>query len=282
MLLNMTINPLAMTFPLRGDLPSIEMSFRPCLSTAGETSAFVREILSGSTAGVVDVYPLNGTSRRGKFNAADYLRPKHRTEIQQQLECLGGFENYTRCMVIDFKDRQTVYVNGEEIQATEQAFVNFFRGPRPSSTTQMVIYDLIRNNRIDYFINEGSLKAHLIAQSTFNDMQAAFFQKTEEGGEMLCQVCEVIMNGFKQGYEVTVNGQMFRSEDYITSVSTWSDRGEMLGEMYGEVIPLHLATLYPSNYKETYGQASHYYQLISNVFNTNHREENGTTIITIE
>lgn len=235
---------------------------------------------------VADVYPLNGTVKDRNFKITDYVRPIHRTEIQQQLHIINEvdpFKNSLRCLVIDFKDIQKRYDSLHEISSAEQAFVNFFRiAESDKNETQALIHRLIREGNISFFINEGSLKANLLKRA-FAEEQGDYFQKHEKGSQLLCQLCEIIMNGFKQSCEVIVNGMTFHSADYIATINNFAEvrHGEVLDESKMPSF-IKLMTLYPNNYKETYSINSAYYQLITNIYRTSHEDKNDTTVITIE
>jgi len=234
---------------------------------------------------VADVYPLNGTVKNRRFKITDFVRPIHRKEIQQQVEILDEIDcekEHVRCLVIDFKDQTKRYDCLQEISVAEKEFAAFFKGDGSyKDKTQVDIYNLIRKGKVNFFINEGSLKAGLIKRA-FNSEQSDFFQKNEKGSRLLCQLCEVIMNGFKQGCEFVVNEHRFNPNDYITVVSNIIDDGEGGDCEELELPPIRLLTLYPNYYQGTYSLNSAYYRLITNIFRTRHEDKNGTTIITIE
>lgn len=235
---------------------------------------------------VADVYPLNGTVKDRKFKITDYVRPIHRKEIQQQLHIINEVDplkSYLRCLVIDFKDMHQRYDSLHEISCAEQAFVNFFRiAESEKNETQALVHRLIKEGNISFFINEGSLKANLLKKALTAE-QGEYFQKHEEGSQLLCQLCEIIMNGFKQSCDVVVNGMTFNSADYIATINNLAEvrLGRVLEE--SKMPPfIKLITLYPSNYKETYSINSAYYQLITKIYRTFHEDKNDTTVISIE
>jgi len=234
---------------------------------------------------VTDIYPLNGTVKGRKFKITDFVRPIHRKEIEQHVQILDEIDckkEHARCLVIDFKDKTKRYDCLEDISVAENDFAAFFRGDgSDKKNIQADIYNLFKKCKIDFFINEGSLKANLLKKA-FSSEQSDFFQNNENGSQLLCQLCEVIMNGFKQGCETVVNGCQFNPNDYISFVKDFVEEKE--DEDCKEVkLPLiRLLTLYPNCYKETYSLKSAYYQLITNIFRTNHEDKNNTTIITIE
>lgn len=234
---------------------------------------------------VIDLYPLNGTVKGRKFKITDFVRPIHRKEIEQHIEILDEIDcekGGIRCLVIDFKDKTKRYDCLEDISSAENDFAAFFRGDGSDKTSiQADIYNLFNRCKVNFFINEGSLKANLLKKA-FSPEQSNFFQDSEKGSQLLCQLCEVIMNGFKQGCEVVVNGCQFNPNDYISFINNVVEKKEDKS-CEGEKLPaIGLITLYPNCYKETYSIKSAYYQLITNISRTIHEDKNGTTIIAIE
>jgi hypothetical protein len=214
-----------------------------------------------------------------KYKMTDFVRPNHRNEIKQHSEILDQMDpekKHARCVVIDFKDKSKRYDCIDDISATEEDFAAFFRGNgHEKKEIQADIYNLFKECRINFFINEGSLKADLLKKA-FKANQADFFQSGVNGSRMLCQLCEVIMNGFKQGCEIVVNECQFNPVDYISVINDPTPDGR-------EDLPsIRLLTLYPRCYKDTYALGSAYYQLITRIFKTTHEKKNETTIITIQ
>lgn len=209
---------------------SVDFVFRPLPArSAVHLQALVCREAAKKVFTVADVYPLNGIVKSGTFKIKDFVRLKHRKEIQQQVEILDkidGIKEHVRCLVIDFKDKNERYDSLQEISDAEKEFAAFFKGDgSDKENTQAEIYNLFRECKINFFINEGSLKAELIKKA-FNSKQSDFFQHNKEGSRLLCQLCEVIMNGFKQGCEVVVNERQFNPNDYITVVRNLIDDGE--------------------------------------------------------
>ncbi|MFI5344234.1 MAG: hypothetical protein ACHQUC_08445, partial [Chlamydiales bacterium] len=126
----------------------------------------------------------------------------------------------------------------------------------------------------------GSLKATLI-RDVFNDAQASFLQEKGKGPELFCQLCEVIMNGFKQGCGVIVNERYFHPDEYITAINKRFIERIDSAQQRVSFVP-RLLTLYPKHYREIYSPPSEYYQLITTIFKANHFYENDTTIIAID
>lgn len=248
-----------------------------------DTKQFAQDILMRGAHGVVDIYPLNGTIRKN-WTMKDFIRPKHRQEIQTHARLLEQIDpkgKFVRCLVLDFKDSQLSYRHFEEIAATEKAFAAFFKGSCPRRETDRAIYQLIHEHRIHYFINEGSLKAKLVSK-TFTLQQSNFLQETEQGRDLLCELCEYIMNGFKMGYEVTAKTVCYHPNDYLAAIRSHAFK-ESAHEI--KLTPtLKMLTFYPQAYQAQYGEKSHYFELISNLFKTEHyyEEQNETTIISIQ
>lgn len=216
----------------------------------------------------------------------DFIRPIHRKEIEQQIATVDAMDpdkNWVRCLVIDFKDRSGRYNLRDEIVATEKKFAAFFSGDSADKKNiQLSIYNLIKKNQINFFINEGSLKADLIAKA-FTPEQAAYLQEAEGGPGLFCQLCEVIMNGFKQGCETVVNGHHFRPNDYISSIN---DHLMETIDLTGQKVlsAPSLVTFYPHYYQSLYSETSEYFRLITTLFEARHHyvQDTNTTIITIE
>lgn len=262
------------------ELSAVKFYFQP----AATVPAISQELYARESFRVVDVYPLNGVTKSRAFKITDFMQKPHRKQIGQMVEILNEVDpekKSVRCLVVDFKDISCRYDRLEEISAAERKFAAFFQGDLPKATVvQRTIQELIRNNEINFFINEGSLKATLI-RDIFDSAQGSFLQEKGEGPKLFCQLCEVIMNGFKQGYEVVVNGSYFRPDDYITVIDERLIERIDSAKQRLSLIP-RLMTLYPEHYRETYSPFSEYYQLITTIFKVNHFYENETTIITID
>lgn len=266
---------------------SVDFYLRQLASTSeSNVKSIFQELFIHGGFRVADVYPLNGRIKRRGFKITNFIRPVHQEEIQQQIEILDEMDSekkWVRCLVIDFKDALGGYNHLDQIVAAEKNFAAFFKGSSPDPKKKEVqswIYRLIRSNRINFFINEGSLKADLIGK-VFTSEQAIFLQKPTKGPELLCQLCEVIMNGFKQGCEVVVNEQRFNPNDYITAINEEVIEGIDSAEIRLPFVP-SLVTFYPYHYRRLYSDGSEYFSLLTNIFRTTHSYEKETTIITIE
>lgn len=224
---------------------------------------------------IADIYPLNGTAKNRKFNITDYVRTSHLNELERHIEIIQEVEasdEFLRCIVIDFKDSQCRYDNVEQIAAVERAFAAFFMQNNSLHGKAQIIHEVFERTRINYLINEGSLKGALLRKA-FTAEQGRFFQETKElGSRYLCQLCEIIMNSFKQGSSVEVNGYILKPESFITIIRPYQVSGD----------PIKLLTLYPHCYEESYSVNSEYYQLITNAFRATHERNHDTTIITID
>lgn len=243
--------------------------------------AFFEAIKGKGVYKIADLYPLNGTVKK-TFNITDFVRPQHRKEIQQHVHKLNESvekEGFVRLMVIDFKDSKIAYENRDEISKAERAFATFLKENPPSGSkdkTRKEVHDLIRENEIDFLINEGTLKADLLSK-TFNPEQRAFFQD-KENSPLFCQLCEVLMNGFKQGKEVVVNGWHCHPNDYVVALKTCAAFAgtNPLGDPF-------LQTYYPKNYKGVYSDTSAYYGLIIKISTVGYQHDaQEITTITIE
>jgi hypothetical protein len=264
---------------------SVDFQLKPLsIMSAVQLQALLCAKVANNVFTVIDVYPLNGTVKSRKFKITDFVRPNHRAEIKQHIEILNeisSHERHARCLVIDFKDCNKRYDLLAEIGAAENEFATFFKGDGSNKKDiQAEIYNLFKSCKIDFFINEGSLKANLLKKA-FSPEQSDFFQKDEKGSQILCQLCEVIMNGFKQGCGVVVNGIQLNPDEYISFVNNFLEKEEE-GRKEVKLPPIRLLTLYPNCYKETYSHKSTYFELITSIFRTSHENKNNTTIITIE
>lgn len=234
--------------------------------------------------GVVDVYPLNGTAKNRKFNITDYVRKQHRLEMQGILKIADDKfleQAYPYCLVADFKDSSIRYENREQIASIERQFSNFFRQNRPvQGGTTAEIYDLVKRSKIALFINEGTLKADLI-RHVFSKIESEYLHGTDTGSPVLCQLCEIIMNGFKKGWEVEVEGRTFKPDNYITVIDDeWLETVDSNASSRRR--PFRLITFYPAHYQELYSEQSTYYQLVSQAYKVNHHVTDNTTILTLE
>lgn len=262
----------------------VDFVLRPSSIPAVHLQAFRCNKAAEKIFTVIDLYPLNGIVKK-KFIISKFVKEEHRKEIKKHIEILDEIDpekEHVRCIVIDFKDRAERYNCLEEISRAENNFAAFFRGDCPGKyKIQADIYNLFKECKVDFFINEGSLKADLLKKA-FSPEQSDFFQNSKNGSQLLCQLCEVIMNGFKHGCEVVVNGCQFNPNDYISFINSFVEKKEGENCEDGKLPPARLITLYPPYYKDIYSIKSAYYQLITNVFRLTHEDKNNTTIISIE
>ncbi len=197
----------------------------------------------------IDLYPLNGTSVK-KFQLKHFLRPKHREEIARHLEHVTAHidphHQHLRIIVIDFKDLELDYKDRATIRKTEIAFLEKIQFPE-----------------IDYYLLEGSLKADLLLKSV--EVQRLYL--AEAGGQKLCQLCEVIMNLFKRGLDVTIQGEIYKPADYVHGAFKAGGR---------------LVTLYSEHYSTTYSANSLYYECMKNNFNLRIENHGKFSVISID
>lgn len=264
-------------------LQSVDFYLKPASLLGENLQALFREMLTKKDFKVIDIYPLNGTVKKRRFKIIDFVKLYHRQEIQQHVEILNELEmdkNSVRCLVIDFKDTSGRYDQRNEIGEAEKAFFKFFKEEQGDKKgVQASIYKLIRENKINFFINEGSLKVDLL-QKAFSFEQGHILQDTEKGRGLFCQLCELIMNGFKQGLETKINGYHFLPNDYITHINDPIDNLKLTESTFS--ITPTLLTFYPPYYQKLYSNKSEYFQLITNIFKVTHEQKKNTTIITIE
>lgn len=223
----------------------------------------------------VDLLPIN--SRCQKKFLKNTFKNEDVKNLSNQLKLVNTI-NHLAVFVLDVKDSRSRYENADEIRAAEDQTGNFFRGDTPKDkSARKDLHLLVHENRLAYFLREGSLKSTLI-KKVFQK-EAEFLQADPFGKERLCQICEVLMNGLKRGRTIQVDSegglQILSFTDFIVPIHR-----EDLSPPFG--LSTKLQTLYPAHYAETYGQNGEYYQTISQIFQTTHEVNNGITSITIE
>lgn len=197
----------------------------------------------------IDLYPLNGKSIK-KFKFSHFLRPQHRDELERHIahvkEHIDPLHKHPRVVVLDFKDVAEDYYDLESIKKTELEFLKKVNYPE-----------------VDYYLLEGSLKGDLLLKSA----AVRELYKGEDKSEKLCQLCELVMNAFKQGLNVSIQGISFSGRDY----------------MHGRFREgVRLITLYPAHYRETYAATSLYYQCLNRHCTPKNVSHGAFNVITID
>jgi len=227
---------------------------------------------------------LDDTEKLSAFETLDHFEKLDLFERLNAFEKLNGKDDkreFVRLMVIDFKDSSITYSDRDEISENEASFAKFLKEPlsKKASPAQAAAHRVIReSSRINFIINEGTLKADLL-KNTFKDQQRAFFQK-QKNYALFCQLCELMMNAFKQGQEVVVDSYQYLPNDYIVSLSS-SVSSLVIDKKNLPVSPV-LQTYYPKVYKETYSNKSEYYNIIKNISEVSyHNDDKEITTITV-
>lgn len=242
---------------------------------------------AASTGACIDVQPINGISK-SRF-LKNLFRNSHVQDLTNQLNFLktkpvAG----CRVFVLDVKDSKGRYENSGEIQQSEEEVIQFAKGPRPKEASpRQAVHDLLRNEHVEYVFLEGRLKNRVITHVATSE-QADFLQNSARGREVMCMLCELIMNLFKKGYDVHApiqNGtqEVFQDvlapEDFVAPLQ--DEVGPALTSIPAKDIVLH--TLYPEHYKELYGPDEQYFKAVSSMGYAKHEYDptTGTTSIQI-
>ncbi len=238
----------------------------------------------------IDLQPINGIAHPRLLKKL--FQKTHVTNFRAQLQYLAEKAEVVRegcrIFVLDVKDSKGLYLDKEEIIESEKAVVAFSREKRPKEKSpRQEIYDILQENQVHYVFLEGSLKNRIVTKIMTAE-QADFLQKTPRGKEVLCMLCEVVMNLFKKGYDLRApvaegegEAHMYTlaAEEYIAPLN----KAEPVLPPEG-VHDISLLTLYPRFYQALYGKEEQYYRAISAIHNVMHNfdESTGTTAITIQ
>jgi hypothetical protein len=235
----------------------------------------------------LDIQPINGVSK-SRF-IKNLFRQSHVNDLKSQISYLASksLPNSTKVFVLDVKDCRGLYENSEEISNSEKEVINFLKGDKPQEKSpRQEIHNLITTGDVEYVFLEGKLKNRVISMIS-TPQQAEFLQRSDRGKEILCMVCEIMMNLFKKGYDIQapitsaeneVINYTFASEEFISPLKNEKH------EYKQELEDISLITLYPKHYKSLYGKDEQYFKAISNTTRTTHEydENTGTTAIYID
>jgi hypothetical protein len=229
---------------------------------------------------VVDVWPLNGKcAMNPQAYAKALFSAKILRELRDQAQVanqLGSQSAQVRLFVLDLKDSRCSYGDKQQIDMFETGVRDLLiKNVRPRNS----VYNTMADNTIAFFLREGLLKASLLEKMP-RDLQTFFDGRGDthrEGRAALCVLCEHSMNGFKNGYQVTVNGFTFHPDEYFELASPLQeDRREITSDALDSSMlakslhakPLH--TLYTPFYERLYGVEGGYYQSLRKEFAPSH------------
>lgn len=235
----------------------------------------------------LDMQPINGVAK-ARF-VKNLFRNSHVQDFNAQISFIVDYleSKATKVFVLDIKDSKGLYEHEGEIEKSEKEVVDFALAPRPrEKSPRQDIYDILKQQEISFVFLEGKLKNRVITRIV-NKQQAAFLQKTPRGREILCMVCEMVMNLFKKGYDVAApisEGEMdahhytLAAEEFVAPLAQVN---VLAAQKVGDV---SLVTLYPRHYKALYGPDEQYYKSVSAISDAKHTydDSTGTTAITIK
>lgn len=236
-----------------------------------------------STGGCTDVQPINGVYQKRFIK--NLFKNKSVSDLSDQLKYLKDHKEnkFVKVFVLDIKDSNCSYNSIEDIKAAEKEVETFFLEKEPKEKSpRKDIYKMLKANDVNYFFCEGRLKADLISQ-VFSAEQSEFFQKTDEGKKMLCQISEIILDAFKVGYEINVtsngNAHKLLPSNYLI---LFNNKEKLDVKKNNAIIsPTTLFTLYPNHYKELYSIKEKYCESLSQVFRVDHNYDDETKTTSI-
>eukprot|EP01084_Bolivina_argentea_P019221 35765_1 len=235
--------------------------------------------LSKTGANVMDLWPLNGIIKRKQF-LKNTLKGelKYLEDLSKLLKFKKKHKDLTerslKVMVLDLKNKTTNYRSKYGILEHEKEIAAFFHPNnkiKKRAKKQSAIYSSVRAFDIDYIFQEGSLKHDLLYDcNLFNGQEIAYFDSSE-GGKDLCQLCELIMNGFKTLYQVEIGDHksyIFHPRDYIIHIPSLTNKRDSmkvtkLQNLESSLDDIGLITYYPHCYLSVYSKDKPYYKCIS-------------------
>ena len=163
--------------------------------TDGDYYHYATAIFDNQASLLVDIWPVNGTwnSRQSRFIANLF-----KTEIQEELCVQASLVSklahlpHVRLFVLDLKDGEGHYQNSEKIALAESRVVDLIR------MQEHPVAKLLNQNRVLYLVREGFLKT-LVLRALSERTVAYLEDKRGPGPQLLCIVCEFLINGFKEG-----------------------------------------------------------------------------------
>ena len=253
--------------------------------TDGDYYNYALSILDNQASMLVDLWPVNGTwnSRQSRF-----ITNLFKTEIQKELCTQASLASkmahppHIRLFVLDLKDGEGHYKNGQKIALAESRVVDLIR------MQEHPVAKLLNQNRVLYLVREGFLKA-LVLRALSENTVAYLEDKKGPGPQLLCILCEFLINGFKRGYGVVIEhnnrilAQLHPRDFFRELFSSSKEVNASPAELAQRLLVLQLQTYYSPYYSQLYGKDSLYYQLISQLYKTEHVVDQATssTIITL-
>lgn len=251
------------------------------ISSAGTPFAhYFQELGTRPSLLCSDVQPLNGSCKKneGRF-LKDLIRKEHVEDLQTCLQSLSGSEG-VRVFVLDLKDTENSYRNRDQIARNEVNVSTFLMAVEPKEVSpRKTFHQLIHTNQVDFFLREGLLKTDILAQ--LSPEFSGYFTEDPEGGQKLCQLCEIIMNLFKQGYQVSGLGSEFHPQHYFLQTRRWEVLSELECSAVDHTHNVALETVYPRHYENLYSERELYFQAISQVWDATHSCDSNTHVTRI-
>jgi len=240
--------------------------------------------LASKGSNVMDIWPLNGIIKKKQF-VKNALKGelKYLNELSKVSKVKKQFFNSDslKIMVLDLKHKNTNYKDQDGISKHEREIAQFFHANNKTKISkkaakQLAIYKLIKEEfHVDYILKEGSLKHDLLYNANiFNQDEINYFN-TSDGGKDLCQLCELIMNGFKTLYQITIqhnnNNEMytFHPTDYFIHIPSIYNKQQQnieiaqIQNVECMIQNIDLTTFYPQCYLNVYSKNNAYYKCIS-------------------
>lgn len=237
---------------------------------------YIKDVVNAH--GCTDVQPINGVYQKRFLK--NMFKAKHVTDLSEQLKYLKTHEEekFVKVFVLDIKDAKCHYDNIQEIKDAEKEVEDFFLGKEPKEKSpRKDIFKLMSANNINYFFCEGRLK-HYLLKEVFTPEQASYFQETDEGKGIFCQITEIVLNIFKLGYEVNAinNDKLINllPNDYLILFNNKEKLDIQKNPI--TMTPLTLFTLYPGHYKELYSIKEKYCESLTNAFKVEHNYDDAT------
>lgn len=237
--------------------------------------------------GCTDVQPINGVYQKRFIK--NMFKGKHVSDLNNQLKYLNNHEEnkFVKVFVLDIKDTKCHYDNIEEIKKAEKEVEDFFSGKEPKERSpRKDIYKLMSQNDINYFFCEGRFK-HDIITDILTPEQSTYFQSNDEARGVFCQIAEMLLNGFKMGYQINClssdNKETILCADNYLILFNNKEKLD-IGKNPVTMSNLTLFTLYPGHYKELYSIKEKYCESLSSAFKVEHKydDETHTTAIKLE
>ncbi len=272
-------------YQLKVDTPhgSLRVDFHPVENVAPAYPFYAYAQLASQKV-VIDLWPVNGKST---MPVDELFSKKVLRELGSQAGTASTIcENQLCLFVLDLKDEASRYRNRSAISSAESRIRDLLLTQKP----QRAINNRIKLHNLRFFLREGLLKATLI-QEVLTSEQVTLFdspgQVNKPGRDAFCMLCEILMNGFKSGYEIHITNGIkaynLQPYDFFEYACPSNDAGLLPPPNFKKLCLLRLYTLYSPAYKETYALTSTYYQALRQFFKTKHLlDGNMITHISVE